>query len=145
MKKFLIGLGIFALIIIVLFVVVGGFTGLQVNKYSPSVETFINKFYQAYNDGDAADIYNNLSDSKLRESEKFEKFEKFIKGTREKLGAVKSREKGSWEFITGSETMFSVQYKTKRENADSVDSFSLKREKESWFLSSYHIESKGLW
>lgn len=145
MKKFFIGLGILALIIIVLVLVGGGFAFMQANKYAPSVEAFVDAFYESYNQQDADYIYNELSDVKFRDTSKFVHFEKFIKWTYEKLGPVKSRKKGAWKIFTGpGGTIFSVEYKVKHEKAESVDSFSLKRDNNSWLLYGYHVDSPDL-
>ncbi len=145
MKKFLMSLGIFTLILLVVIVAGGLIAHTKEKKYSLSVEPFIDNFYARYNNHDDDYIYNTLFSSKARESNNLDALKNFINGSLEKLGPVNGREKGAWRLYTGTDgVIYSIQYQVDREIADSVDSFVLKRNNESWLIDRYHINSDKL-
>lgn len=145
MKKFLVGLGIAFLVIIVIFVAFGGFAFFQASKMMPSVQSFISDFYSQLDNQNYARIFNQLSDDKFRNSGSYENFEKMMQGLDQKLGKVKKTEKGAWKLNYLSDgTYFSIQYKTTREKADAVESFTLKKHGDNWRLVSYFVNSQAL-
>ena len=145
MKKFLIGLGIFFLVLVVAFAAFMAFGMLKANKLSPSVEAFVQDFYDHYNNRDFTTIYTALSHDKLRQFAAQDKFLTFMNGTFQKLGKVTGRQKGAWRINFATDGLyFTVQYKTTHEKAEATDDFVLIQNKDSWLLVGYHINSDAL-
>ncbi|MDP8266945.1 MAG: DUF4019 domain-containing protein [Candidatus Aceula meridiana] len=145
MKKFFIGLGVVFLLIILVFIVIGGFGYFKAKKAMPAAENFVETFYEHYNNKNVAYIYNTLSHDKLRQAIKFQAFEEFLKGTVDKLGPVKSKEKGLWRLSSAPDgTYMTIQYKAYRQDSESVDTVILIQNDDSWLLAGYNVNSKDL-
>ena len=145
MKKFLIGLGILFLAIIILFVIFGGFAFLSASKFTPSVEQSIANFYDHYNKQDFSYIFDSMADEKLKNSGPRENFDKLMSGVWGKLGVAKERKKGAWRLNHAPDgAYFSVQYLVIHEKGESTDSFVLKKHGDSWLMISYNVNSKEL-
>lgn len=145
MKKILIGLGIVFLLLVVLVMVFGGFAFFHANKIMPTVQNFVDSFYEQLDSQNYGYIYNQLADEKFRSSVNYENFEKMMKTVYQKLGKIKDIKKGAWKLNYMSDgTYFNVQYTTTRAKGTAVESFTLKRYGESWRLIFYNINSQAL-
>ena len=145
MKKFFIGLGITFLVIIILFVVFGGFAFLNASKFTPSVEKFIASFYDQYNKQDFGYMFDSMADEKFKKSGPRESFDKIMNGVWGKLGIAKERKKGAWRLNYAPDGVyFSVQYTVIHEKGESTDSFVLKKYGDSWLMINYNVNSKEL-
>ena len=141
MKKLLIGLGIVFLIIIILLVVIGASGLLK----SYSAEPFISDFYHQYDTQNFSYIYNSMCDEKFKSATSEEGLTKLLSGAYQNLGAVKDRKKGAWKIFYGSDGMyFSIQYSVTHEKGASTDSFTLRKQNNSWLIYYYHIDSPEL-
>ena len=145
MKKFLIGLGVVFLVLIVVFVIFGGFAAFKANRMMPSVESFVNSFYEQYNDQKYGYIYNQMADAKYKGVATLDAHEKFLKGVFSKMGKVERKEKGAWRINYAPDGVyFAVQYKAFHKTGQSDDSFLLKKNGDFWSLAGYYVNSLDL-
>ncbi len=108
----------------------------------PSVDRFVNSFYEQYNKNDFKYMYDILSHQKIRNKMDSFQFEGKMLETQKQLGAVESKKRILWKRQhTKGVTFFLVEYKVKRAKISSVDKFILIKQKNDWFVYDYVVRA----
>ena len=146
MRKILIVMGVVALSTLISIVYFGTTTFSKAKEYAPTVEVFVDSFYAKLNRHEYESIYQTLTDQTFRQAAPYDDFAAYLYGMQEKLGAVTGREKGRWKInLHPSGTFYYVQYQVQREKASSLDTFTLKKNAESWLVQNYNVSAKELY
>ena len=142
MKKFLVGLGAVALIVIVIGMVFMNIASTKVKKMLPSVENFIDDFYKNWNNQNYDYIYNTLADRRFKSGGSYDEFKQFMDEIYKKFGKIKSRKKIVWNLNYQADGLyFNINYTTNHDKVIATESFVLKEHNGSWLVANYQIAS----
>ncbi|MBN3037946.1 MAG: hypothetical protein JW869_00850 [Candidatus Omnitrophica bacterium] len=133
MKKFLIAIGIIA-------VLIGGWL-LFAKSLMPGAEEVIAVFHERYNQRDFKAIYEQMTSKEFKEILAYEPVFKYFGDTHDALGGVTASKKGAWGlFYENVGLIFNIEYATTFEKGQARECFKLVKRGPFWRILLYDLK-----